>query len=48
MTKIEKYRPIVADILLDRKVRGNGAVLIEYAYCRKEGVYVVPVRAIKD
>lgn len=36
MTKKEKYRPRIADRLLDRKLRGKGAVLIEGAkWCGK-------------
>lgn len=32
MTKIETYRPRIADSLLARKLKGNGAVLIEGSY----------------
>lgn len=31
MTKKEKYRPRIADRLLERKLRGKGAVLLEEA-----------------
>lgn len=36
MTKIEKYRPRIADKLLERKLKGKGAVLLEGAkWCGK-------------
>lgn len=36
MTKIENYRPRIADLILERKLKGKGAVLIEGAkWCGK-------------
>lgn len=36
MTKIETYRPRIADKLLERKLKGKGAVLVEGAkWCGK-------------
>lgn len=54
-----EYKHRIADQMLARKLASKGAVLIEgpkwcgkttgdYAYRRKDGVYVVPIGCLKD
>jgi hypothetical protein len=38
------YKQRIADALLERKLAGKGTV----AYCRKDGIYVVPIGCLKD
>lgn len=54
-----EYRPRIADRILERKLKGKGAVLLEGAkwcgetttaeqICRSDGVHVVPIGTLKN